>query len=280
MSIRVVRTVEEIRTLVAEKKAEGLKTCVVPTMGGLHAGHMSLVDHAANIADFIVVTLFVNPTQFNNAEDLANYPGNEQEDLAMLEASPAHVVYAPSSSEMYPEGFATKVTVNAGTDILCDAFRPGHFGGVATVCTKLFLQTGTDHACFGEKDYQQLFIIRSLVRDLNIPISIEPVKTVREKDGLAMSSRNKRLSEEERKVAAQMHAAMQQAAEQIAKGTSASSACKSARESLEAGGQFAVEYLEMRDAATLELVDQPTSPARLFAAAWLGDVRLIDNIPV
>lgn len=280
MSIKVVRTAEEIRTLVAAKRADGLKTCIVPTMGGLHAGHMSLVDHAAKVADFIVVTLFVNPTQFNNAEDLANYPGNEQEDLTLLAASPANVVYAPSRSEMYPDGFATKVTVNAGTDILCDAFRPGHFGGVATVCTKLFLQTGADHACFGEKDYQQLFIIRTLVRDLNIPVSIEPVETVREKDGLAMSSRNKRLNEEERQVAAQMHTAMQKAAAQITNGTSAGIACKTARESLEAGGRFKVEYLELRDAETLEEVGNASRPARLFAAAWLGGVRLIDNIPV
>lgn len=280
MTIHVVRTISEIRDHVSAAKQEGKTTCVVPTMGGLHAGHLSLVKKAEQIADYVVVTLFVNPTQFNNPDDFENYPGNEAADLDALSKTATDIVFAPSPSEMYPKGFATAVKVDAAGEILCDAHRPGHFDGVATIVTKLFLQTATDFACFGEKDYQQLFIIRRLVEDLNIPIEIIPVETVREEDGLALSSRNARLSKAERALAPKLNQAMRMAAEAIKNGAKTSKACQTAIDELQTGSHFKVEYLEVRSADTLELVDVPSGPARLFAAAWLGDVRLIDNIAV
>ena len=182
--------------------------------------------------------------------------------------------------KMYPEGFSTQIDVTAGSGILCDAHRPGHFSGVATVVTKLFLQTGTLYACFGEKDYQQLFKIKRLVTDLNIQIEIVPCPTIREPDGLALSSRNARLTEEDRKIASQLHQAMKQAASKIHDGASADQACTPAIEELNQSTPFNVEYMELRSAHTLETLEYFEPDCRLFAAAWLGDVRLIDNIAV
>ena len=280
MTIHLVRTVAEIRESVDAARQDGKTTCVVPTMGGLHAGHLSLVEKASQVADYVVVTLFVNPTQFNNPDDFENYPGSETADLETLAKTPTDIVFAPSAAEMYPRGFSTSVTVDAANGILCDAHRPGHFDGVATVVTKLFLQTGTDFACFGEKDFQQLFIIRRLALDLNIPIEIVPVETVREEDGLALSSRNARLNSAERKIAAQLNKAMTRAAQSIRKGIAASEACKREIDQFHETGDFRVEYFEARSEESLEIVETTKNPARLFAAAWLGDVRLIDNIPL
>jgi len=280
MAIQVVRTIREIRENVEAAKRAGKKTCVVPTMGGLHAGHLSLIKKAEEVSDYIVVTLFVNPTQFNNPDDFENYPGDEAADLQALSQSAANIVFAPSATEMYPDGFSTSVNVDAAGGILCDAHRPGHFDGVATIVAKLFLQTGTDYACFGEKDFQQLFIIGRMVRDLNIPIEIIPVETVREEDGLALSSRNARLNDKERKLAPILNQHMRKVADAVQSGMSATSACSDAIESLQTSSNFKVEYLEMRSTDTLQLVDDAKHPSRLFAAAWLGDVRLIDNIAV
>lgn len=280
MGITVVRSIREIREQVYAAKRQGKKTCVVPTMGGLHSGHLSLIEKAEEIADYVVVTIFVNPTQFNNPDDFENYPSDETMDLEALANTSTDIVFAPPAVEMYPDGFSTSVTVDAAGGILCDAHRPGHFDGVATIVTKLFLQTGTDYACFGEKDFQQLFIIRRLVADLNIPIEIVPVETVRETDGLALSSRNARLTAGHRTLAPALNKAMHAAKAQILSGEKPEKACKNAIDQLQISGDFKVEYLEARSVEKLELVNDLKNPARLFTAAWLGEVRLIDNIAI
>ncbi|TIW84440.1 MAG: pantoate--beta-alanine ligase, partial [Mesorhizobium sp.] len=198
MSIPIARTVAELRMAVAAWRQNGLKVAVVPTMGALHEGHLSLVRAALAKADRVIVTLFVNPKQFNSAADLVAYPRTEHDDAAKLAPLGAHLLYAPNAADMYPEDFATTISVSGVSDGLCGAFRPGHFDGVATVVAKLFLQTRADLAFFGEKDFQQLHVVRRLVRDLDIPIEIVACPTVREADGLAMSSRNVRLSAEQR----------------------------------------------------------------------------------
>lgn len=193
MSIPIIRTLADLRKTVAVWRHDGLRVAVVPTMGALHEGHLSLVRAALERADRVIVTLFVNPKQFNSPADLAAYPRTEHEDAAKLAPLGAHMLYAPDGAEMYPDGFATTVSVSGVSEGLCGAYRPGHFDGVATVVAKLFLQTGADLAFFGEKDFQQLHVVRRMARDLDIPIEIVACPTVREEDGLAMSSRNVRL---------------------------------------------------------------------------------------
>jgi pantoate--beta-alanine ligase len=249
-------------------------------MGALHAGHISLVDQALARYDRAVATLFVNPRQFDRAEDLAAYPRTEHDDAAKLADAGAHLLYAPQAEAMYPQGYATNVSVSGVSEGLCGGDRPGHFDGVATVCSKLFLQSGADGAFFGEKDYQQLQVVQRFVSDLNIPITIHPCATIRETDGLALSSRNKRLTAEQRAVAPRMHQIMLDAAKAFHTGGKASALLPSAMEGLVAAGFDRVDYLEIRDAKTLAPMDEAGPPARLFAAAWLGDVRLIDNISV
>jgi len=280
MPLKILRTVNAVRQTSRELSRNGKTIALVPTMGGLHDGHLALVKKAREVADVVVVSLFVNPTQFNNPEDLNTYPGDEKTDIAALEKIGTDYVFAPSVDEMYPASFATKVTVTAAREILCDAFRPGHFEGVATVVTKLFLQVEPDFACFGEKDFQQLFVIRRMAVDLDIPVKIIPVATVRETDGLAMSSRNARLSEKDRRIAPRLNAAMQQFAREIRASTDANKAATKAREVLEADGTFKVEYLEYRSGRTLDPMAEYAPDGRIFAAAWLGSVRLIDNIAV
>lgn len=280
MSLTVVRTIAEVRSASRAATKAGKTVALVPTMGGLHKGHLSLVEKAGEIADLVIVSLFVNPTQFNNPEDLETYPGNEADDLLALSPSKADIVFAPSAAEMYPSGFSTEIKIDAAGNILCDAYRPGHFSGVATVVAKLFLQTEPDFACFGEKDFQQLFIIKRLVTDLNLPVEIIPVETVREHDGLALSSRNARLEPSDRKIAHRMNESMQKIAKLIADGERASIASEKQIRALENSGDFKVEYLEYRSGQTLEIIDQYEPDGRLFAAAWLGGVRLIDNIAV
>lgn len=280
MPVEVMRKYGDVRALVRKWQSDGETVALVPTMGGLHDGHMALVHRACEIADRVVVSLFVNPTQFNNLDDLKSYPGNEDKDRSALEKTGTDVIYAPDADEMYPENFSTSINVSAASGVLCDLYRPGHFEGVATVVAKLFLQTGADFACFGEKDYQQLFIIRRMVRDLNIPVNIEPVPTVREKDGLAMSSRNARLNKKERKIAPLLNGVMAQARGAILNGMNARKACKEAVAELHKDGKFKVEYLELRSTGNLDLLETPDAGCRLFAAAWLGDVRLIDNLEV
>lgn len=276
----VIRSAAALRDKVSAWKRSGMLVGVVPTMGALHDGHLSLARLARVQSDRVIVTIFVNPMQFNNPEDLKKYPRDEAHDLALLKAEGVDVLFAPGPEEVYPEGFATKVSVAGVSEPMEGAFRPGHFDGVATVVTKLFGMTQAGRAFFGEKDWQQVQVVERLVRDLNIPIRIIPCPTIREADGLAMSSRNVRLTAAERAVAPALHRAMQGAAAAIRGGADVAAALEAARAAVLAAGFASVEYLDLRDAGTLEVVTTPERPARLLAAATLGEVRLIDNIAV
>lgn len=276
----VIRSAAELREKVAGWNRAGALVGVVPTMGALHDGHLSLAREARKQSDRVIVTIFVNPMQFTNPEDLKKYPRDEAHDLALLEADGVDVLFAPGPEEVYPDGFASRVSVKGITEPMEGAFRPGHFDGVATVVTKLFGMTQAGRAFFGEKDWQQVQVVERLVRDLNIPIRIIPCPTIREADGLAMSSRNVRLSGEERGIAPALHRAMLRAAEAIRGGAAVDAALSEARQSILAAGFLSVEYLDLRDAETLETVTLVERPARLLAAAMLGEVRLIDNIAV
>ena len=259
---------------------EGLGIGLVPTMGALHAGHLALMATAKEANDRVVVTIFVNPMQFNSAADLGAYPRTEADDLARLAAVGVDLAYLPAAAEVYPPGFATSVRVGGVSDGLCGSFRPGHFEGVATVVAKLFLQTGADRAYFGEKDYQQLLVIRRLVRDLDIPLDVIGLPTVREPDGLAMSSRNARLSRPERAVAPALPQALWAAAATILSGGDRAGALAEGRRRVLDAGFREVEYFDLRAAADLRPLAKLTEPGRLLAAAWLGATRLIDNVPV
>ena len=281
----VIRTATELQEKVATWKRSGMLVGVVPTMGALHDGHLSLARAARGHSDRVIVTIFVNPKQFNNPEDLKKYPRTEEQDLALLDAEGVDVLFAPQPSEVYPEGFATNISVAGVSEPLEGANRPGHFDGVATVVSKLFGMTQAGRAFFGEKDWQQVQVVQRLVRDLNIPIKIIPCPTIRETDGLAMSSRNVRLTAGERAQAPALYAIMQRAAEALRGGGAIEATLGAARGEVLAAGFREVEYLALRDAQTLTelsgavLADQ-TQPVRMLAAAWLGDVRLIDNIAV
>ncbi|MER8944464.1 pantoate--beta-alanine ligase [Mesorhizobium sp. M0959] len=278
MSVPIVRTIAELRTVVAGWRRSGANIAVVPTMGALHEGHSSLVRSALQKADRVIVTLFVNPKQFNSAADLAAYPRMENEDAAKLTLLGAGLLYVPDATEMYPDGFATTVSVSGVSESLCGAFRPGHFDGVATVVAKLFLQTGADFAFFGEKDFQQLQLIRRMVRDLDIPITVVPCPTVREADGLALSSRNVRLSPAERAVAPRLASVLLDTASGLSNGSPVLPTLAEARAAILSAGYREVEYLELRGEADLQPIASLDRPARLFAAAWLGETRLIDNV--
>lgn len=269
-----------MRATVADWKAAGARVGVVPTMGALHAGHLSLVEAAQRESDRVVVTLFVNPSQFNNPEDLAKYPRTEESDLEKLAPYGIDVLWAPTVAEMYPDGFATKVSVGGLPDVLCGAHRPGHFDGVATVVTKLLTQTGADLAFFGEKDFQQLQIVRRMVADLDLPVEIRGCPTLREPDGLAMSSRNLRLSAEARALAPGLNRALRAMAEGLRGGETARTLAAEAAARMLAEGFDKVDYLELRAEHDLSLLDRPDRKARLFGAAEVGGIRLIDNIPV
>lgn len=283
-AVDICRTVFDLRTRIAAWRKDGLTVGLIPTMGALHAGHLSLVQAALDTYDRAVATLFVNPRQFDREDDLAAYPRTEADDARKLAAANAHLLYAPNASEMYPNGYATNVSVSGVSAGLCGGSRPGHFDGVATVCSKLFLQSGADGAFFGEKDYQQLQVVKRFVADLNIPIRIHPVATVREVDGLALSSRNGRLNDAERVIAPALHQIMQTAATDFAAGAEAAPVLAKAIQDISTAGFDRVDYLEFRNADGLAPLnhasDASDGAARLFAAAWLGEVRLIDNIPV
>ncbi|MET2831346.1 pantoate--beta-alanine ligase [Mesorhizobium shangrilense] len=280
MSVPIVRTVAELRTVVAGWRRSGASVAVVPTMGALHEGHLSLVRAALQKADRVIVTLFVNPKQFNNAADLAAYPRTENQDAAKLVPLGAHLLYVPDAEEMYPAGFATTVSVAAMGEGLCGAFRPGHFDGVATVVAKLFLQTGADFVFFGEKDFQQLQLVRRMVQDLDISITVVPCPTVREVDGLALSSRNARLSPAERAVAPKLASVLIETAERLARGSPVLPTLAEALAAILAAGYRDIEYLELRGEADLQPMTSVHRPARLLVAAWLGDTRLIDNVRI
>ncbi len=273
-------TVAALRGAVEPWRAAGETVALVPTMGALHRGHLALVEEGLRRCNRVVVSIFVNPTQFGPGEDLASYPRDEADDMAALAALGVDLVFAPPVDEMYPEGFATTVTVARVSEGLCGDIRPAHFPGVATVVAKLLNQCRPDVAVFGEKDYQQLVVIRRLVRDLDIPVEIVGVPTVREADGLAMSSRNAYLSPRERETAGRLNALLGAIAGRIAGGEPPARAVAWGRKRLAAEGFASIDYLELRDAETLAPVDVLGRPARLLAAVRLGAARLIDNVPV
>ncbi|MEE8633776.1 MAG: pantoate--beta-alanine ligase [Methyloceanibacter sp.] len=274
-----VRTVRDLRARVAAWRDAGETVALVPTMGAIHAGHLSLVALAKAQADRVVASLFVNSLQFGPREDFHAYPRDEANDAAALTAGGSDLLYAPDASEMYPPGFSTKVSVNDLTEDLCGAARPNHFDGVATIVAKLLLQCAPDIAVFGEKDYQQLLVIKRLVRDLNIPVEIAGGAIVREDDGLALSSRNAYLSPEERKIAPVLYQNLCGVAGELEKGSSADDASTAARAKLEASG-FRVDYVAVRNPDTLEVLQGQVKDARVLAAVHLGKTRLIDNVPV
>lgn len=280
MSVSILRTLAALRAEVARWRREGAVVAVVPTMGSLHEGHLSLVRAALDRADKVIVTLFVNPKQFDSSADLAAYPRTEIDDAAKLSRLGAHILYAPNAEEIYPKGFATTVSVSGVSEGLCGAFRPGHFDGVATVVTKLFLQTQADFAFFGEKDFQQLLVVRRMARDLDIAIEVVACPTVREPDGLAMSSRNVRLSSSERAVAPVLAKTLDMAARKLSTGAAVAATLNEAKAAIVTAGFDRVEYLELRAENNLAQIAELRQPARLLVAAWLGETRLIDNIRV
>ncbi len=276
----ILRSLAELRDETAPWQRAGERIGVVPTMGALHDGHLSLVEAAKRDCDRVIVTIFVNPLQFNNPDDLENYPRTEHEDARKLERFDVDVIYVPGGDQMYPAEFATAVIVSGLSQPMEGVFRPGHFEGVATVVAKLFLQTSATDAYFGEKDFQQLQIVRRMARDLDIPITVHGCPTIREIDGLAMSSRNLLLSDRARVKAPALNEEMERIAGELAKGAAFSDLQADAIRRIENAGFTNVEYLEVRANDTLEQLDKPTRPARLLAAAWLAGVRLIDNISV
>lgn len=277
----VARQITALREAVRSWHAAGETVGVVPTMGALHAGHMALVEAARRGCSRVVATIFVNPKQFNRADDLGSYPRDEAGDAAKLSAAGVDLLFAPPVEEVYPAGFQTRVAVPQLSDCLCGAFRPGHMEGVATVVTKLFLMTGADRAYFGEKDYQQFLVVKRLARDLDIPVDVVPVATVRDGDGLALSSRNALLTPEQRAQAPVIFETLQAMAGQLAaKDAQAAQVLDWGRAQLLAGGLERLDYLELRDSADLSELQRAERPARLFVAGWMGDVRLIDNLAV
>jgi pantoate--beta-alanine ligase len=275
--VQIVRTSEELAR--ARGAIEG-RLALVPTMGALHAGHMALIDAARGKADKIAATIFVNPAQFGANEDFARYPRREAEDAKMLEGAGCDLLWMPSAAEIYPQGFSTSVHVSGVSDRWEGEARPGHFDGVATVVAKLLLSVSPDVALFGEKDFQQLAVIRQMVQDLNIQTEIAAVPTVREEDGLALSSRNSYLSEEDRPRAVALSRALQYARGAILDGTPVRMALDTGRKTLVEAGFSRIDYFALVDAKTLEPLEALKGEMRLIAAAVIGGTRLIDNVPV
>jgi pantoate--beta-alanine ligase len=253
---------------------------LVPTMGALHAGHMALIAEAKKQADTVAASIFVNPTQFGVGEDFGRYPRQEERDARMLEEAGCNLLWTPSVHDIYPDGFATKISVSGVSARWEGEARPGHFDGVATVVAKLLLSVRPDVALFGEKDFQQLAVIRRMVADLDIPVEVVAVRTVREGDGLALSSRNAYLPADERKQAAVLPRALQTARAAILDGTPVEEVLREAKALIHDGGFSRVDYFALVDAATLEPLDAPKGEMRLIAAAVIGTTRLIDNIAV
>ncbi len=278
--LAVARSVDALRQAVASWRARRERVGLVPTMGAIHAGHLALVHAARGGCERVVASLFVNPKQFAPTEDFAAYPRSEAADLAAFGTAGVDLVFIPTVDAMYPPGFATSIEVGGVSEGLDGAHRPGHFAGVATVVAKLLLQCLPDAAYFGEKDYQQLMVVRRLARDLDIPVRIEGVATVREADGLALSSRNAYLSPAERRTAPLLYRVLCDSAAALAQDPEAVAATlERGIARLRAGG-FAVDYLELRDAADLTAMPRLAGPARLLTAARIGRTRLIDNVPV
>ncbi|KPX34542.1 pantoate--beta-alanine ligase [Pseudomonas ficuserectae] len=278
--MNTVKTVQELRAAVARARSEGKRIALTPTMGNLHSGHAALVAKAAQRADFVVATIFVNPLQFGPNEDLATYPRTQAADQEKLLQAGCNLLFTPSVEEMYPHGMAdqTLVSVPHLSQGLCGASRPGHFEGVATVVSKLFNMVQPDLAIFGEKDFQQLAVIRAMVRDLNMPIQIIGEPTVRAEDGLALSSRNGYLNDAQRAAAPALYQAIRQTADAISAGEQDFNALlTSKKQQLEAAG-FRIDYLEIRDATSLRPTTAENRDLVILAAAFLGKTRLIDNL--
>lgn len=279
-TITVVRTIEELRASVRDWRSCRERVGLVPTMGALHEGHLTLVRRSLEATSRTCVTLFVNPAQFGPSEDLAVYPRTEESDAALLAAEGAHLLFAPTVDEMYPANSVTRVSVPGIGDILEGEFRPGFFTGVATIVAKLLMQTLPDVALFGDKDYQQLQVIKRMARDLDIAVDIEGVPTVREADGLALSSRNAYLTPSERQAAPALFRSISALAAEVAAGADPEPAETRASEELLRAGFSTVDYLTVRDAESLGPWTDRARPGRVLAAAKLGKARLIDNVAV
>ncbi|MBV9043685.1 MAG: pantoate--beta-alanine ligase [Alphaproteobacteria bacterium] len=280
MTPNIVHTIADLRKHVTAWRASGLRIGLVPTMGALHDGHLSLVRQTQTHANKTVVSIFVNPTQFAPHEDFDRYPRTLDTDAQKLAGVGLDLIFAPSVAEMYPAGFATKIEVSGPSMGLETDFRPHFFGGVATVVAKLLTAVWPDMAIFGEKDYQQLLVIRRLATDLNLPVEITGAPIVREPDGLAMSSRNAYLNPQERAVAGKLNLILNDAASRAKTGNPIATAEGQAADALLKAGFDSVDYVAIRDASTLQPLDKLNRPARILAAAKIGATRLIDNLPV
>ncbi len=278
--MQTIRQLTPLRDAIAAWRANGERIALVPTMGALHAGHIALIEEAKRAATRVVASIFVNPKQFGPTEDLERYPRREMADIRMLTEAGCDLLWAPTVEEMYPAGFATNIAVSGVSEGLDGASRPGHFDGVATVVAKLFNQVRPDVALFGEKDYQQLAVIRRMVADLDFGIEIIGVLTQREDDGLALSSRNAYLVEDDRQRAVALPRTLGVTARDIGRGADVATALADAEAALVAAGFDAVDYVALVDAVTLQPVTVLAGPARLLAAARIGGTRLIDNVPV
>jgi pantoate--beta-alanine ligase len=278
--LQIIREVEQLTAGLIALRAGGKSLALVPTMGALHSGHLKLIADARRVADRVVATIFVNPLQFGANEDLDRYPRQEEKDAAMLEEAGCDLLWLPQPQEIYPVGFATTVSVKGVSDRWEGEARPGHFDGVATVVAKLLCAIRPDIALFGEKDFQQLAVIRRMTQDLQLGVEILGVPTVRDEDGLALSSRNAYLSAEERGKAAELPRALNEAAERISAGNSVTEVLATTKARLEAVGFSPIDYVALVNAMTLEPLEQAGGPMRLIAAAKIGRTRLIDNIVV
>ena len=280
MTPSIITTIAGVREYVAGAKKMGKKIGFVPTMGALHDGHLSLIKQAKSESDVVIASIFVNPKQFSTTEDSERYPRPLADDIAKLTSMGVSIIYTPTAIEIYPDGFLTTMAVQGLSTILCGATRPGHFDGVALIVVKLFLQIMPDVAVFGEKDYQQLTIIKKIVQDLNFPIKIIGAATVRHKDGLAMSSRNQYLNAAERTIAPLLFASLVAIAKKLIAGDDAAAIFPGAIDHLLAGGFQKIDYLEWRTADNLAPAFNLRKSSRLLVAGHLGRARLIDNIAV
>jgi pantoate--beta-alanine ligase len=278
--LQSIRDAEQLESALIALRAGGHSLALVPTMGALHAGHIALIEEARRRADRVAATIFVNPLQFGAGEDLDRYPRQEERDAELLEAAGCDLLWLPEREHIYPQGFATTISVAGVSERWEGEARPGHFDGVATVVAKLFNAVRPDVALFGEKDFQQLAVIRRMAMDLGQEVEIIAVPTVRDTDGLALSSRNAYLSEDERQRAVALPKALIRAAERIRSGATVAIAIDGAKAALREAGFERIDYVALVDAATLEPLDAPIGIMRLIAAASIGGTRLIDNIPV
>lgn len=277
--MEIARSIAEMRDIIGGWRKADQRVSLVPTMGALHQGHLSLVGMGQSQTDKSVVSIFVNPAQFAPHEDFNTYPRNEERDFAALRHASVDLVYAPTVGEIYPENHHTKVEVQGISQLLEGQFRPQFFIGVATVVAKLLIQVMPDVALFGEKDYQQLCVIRAMARDLDLPVEVLGGETIRESDGLAMSSRNAYLNNTERALAPRLYQEISSIAELVSQGADINHVCATASRDLTEAGFKAIDYIVVKDADTLE-DPVPGRPMRVLAAAWLGRTRLIDNVAV